>query len=408
MVRLRKQGQREAGRLWRQVKADDLDGTFPLGQLELTVSTLQREAARLSSAYLSTFIASELGEPERPPALSVWDKAFGGGDLREALRSAVIKTKQAIGEGDDPREATNRNRIVLVNDVGLFIDTAARESLRQGMEQDDRIVGYQRALKGTCGACAGSRSYEAFSPNAPVVQLMYHPNCQCVAEPVVTGQPPVKVLDRSGTPVEGMAKYDSAIHGSARAALATAERKALDDTLDAIRKAHRWPEDKTLPIRPVDGGSRGSFRHRVGEPQEIGIREGLGAKQTSTSFAHEMGHFLDNLLGKQLLDDGVVASRNFISQAPEFTAAKSGTASAMREFLAVARSSPTMRLAKSSLEKNAPKDWAYVNAPEEIWARAYSQWITKRASPGEGSWEIGDFGPVSKALEKVLRAAKLR
>jgi hypothetical protein len=190
MVRLRQQGQREAGRLWGRVKPDDLDGTFPLGQLELTVSALQREAARLSSAYLSTFIASELGEPERPPALSVWDKAFGGGDLREGLRSAVIKTKVAIGEGEDPQRATKNSRAILVSDVGLFIDTAARESLRQGMEMDDRIVGYQRALKGTCGACSGSTSYEAFSPNAPVAPLNVHPNCQCVAEPVVTGKSP--------------------------------------------------------------------------------------------------------------------------------------------------------------------------------------------------------------------------
>jgi hypothetical protein len=125
-----------------------------------------------------------LGEPERPPALSVWDKAFGGGDLREALRSAVIKTKVAIGEGDDPREATNRNRIVLVNDVGLFIDTAARESLRQGMEMDERIVGYQRALKGTCGACAGNVAVET-SVELPSIPLRIHPNCQCVTEPVV-------------------------------------------------------------------------------------------------------------------------------------------------------------------------------------------------------------------------------
>jgi hypothetical protein len=186
MIRLRQQGQREAKRIWNGVNPDDLDATFNLGQLELTVSTLQREAARLSSAYLSTFIASELGEPERPPALSVWDKAFGGGDLREALRSPVIKAKMLIKDGSRPRVAVSLVRPILVSDVGLFIDTAARESLRQGMEMDDRIVGYQRALKGTCGACAGSRTYEAFSENAPVVPLMVHPNCQCVAEPVVT------------------------------------------------------------------------------------------------------------------------------------------------------------------------------------------------------------------------------
>jgi hypothetical protein len=206
MVRLRQQGQREAGRLWGRVKPDDLDGTFPLGQLELTVSTLQREAARLSSAYLSTFIASELGEPERPPALSVWDKAFGGGDLREGLRSAVIKTKVAIGEGEDPQRATRNSKAILVSDVGLFIDTAARESLRQGMEMDDRIVGYQRALKGTCGACAGNVAVET-SVELPSIPLRIHPNCQCVTEPVVTGRPanhlnPTKLSSRNANAMQ--------------------------------------------------------------------------------------------------------------------------------------------------------------------------------------------------------------
>jgi hypothetical protein len=188
MVRLRQQGQREAKRIWNGVNPDDLDATFPLGQLELTVSTLQREAARLSSAYLSTFIASELGEPERPPALSVWDKAFGGGDLREGLRSAVIKTKAAIGEGEDPRRATKAGRKVLVSDVGLFIDTAARESLRQGMEMDPRIEGWQRSITGTCGACSGDVAVEV-STQLPSIPLNIHPSCRCVTVPVLVGLP---------------------------------------------------------------------------------------------------------------------------------------------------------------------------------------------------------------------------
>ncbi len=187
MIRLRKQGQREARRIWNGVSPDALDATFNVGSLEMTVTTLQREAARLSSAYLASFVASELGEPERPPPLNVWDKAFGGGDLRTALRSPVIKAKTLIGEGVEPREATNRARVVLVNDVGLFIDTAARESLRQGMVDDDRIEGYVRAIKGTCAACAGMAEASVAAPGTP---LEIHPGCQCVAEPVTRPESP--------------------------------------------------------------------------------------------------------------------------------------------------------------------------------------------------------------------------
>ncbi len=188
MLRLRRQGQREAKRYWRQVNPDALDATFPLGQLELTVSTLQREAARLSSAYLASFIASELGEPERPPALSVWEKTFNGNPLREGLRSAVINAKGLIKDGEDPRTATRNSKAILVSDVGLFIDTAARESLRGGMEMEPRIEGWQRSITGTCGACAGDVAVET-SVELPSVPLLVHPNCQCVTVPVITGAP---------------------------------------------------------------------------------------------------------------------------------------------------------------------------------------------------------------------------
>jgi hypothetical protein len=188
MVRLRQQGQREAKRIWNGVNPDDLDATFNLGTLELTVTTLQREAARLSSAYLSTFIASELGEPERPPALSVWDKTFGGNPLREGLRSAVINAKARIKDGEDPQTATTKSREILVSDVGLFIDTAVRESLRQGMEMDLRIEGWQRSITGTCGACAGDVGVEV-STQLPSIPLNIHPNCQCVTVPVLIGRP---------------------------------------------------------------------------------------------------------------------------------------------------------------------------------------------------------------------------
>jgi hypothetical protein len=188
MVALRRRGQTEARRIWADVSPENLDGTFPVGTLELMVSTLQREAARLSSAYLMSFLASELGHPTTPPPVTVWRRAWGGGDLRTGLRSAVIKAKVAIREGTDPREAVKNARVTLINDVGLFIDTAARESLRSGMEFDERIEGWQRVIKGTCGACAGDVAVEV-SVNLPSVPLHVHPNCQCVTQPVITGLP---------------------------------------------------------------------------------------------------------------------------------------------------------------------------------------------------------------------------
>jgi hypothetical protein len=296
MVRLRQQGQREAKRIWNGVNPDDLDATFNLGTLELTVTTLQREAARLSSAYLSTFIASELGEPERPPALSVWDKAFGGGDLREALRSAVIKTKQAIGEGDDPREATNRNRIVLVNDVGLFIDNAARESLRQGMEMDDRIVGYQRALKGTCGACAGNVAVET-SVELPSIPLRIHPNCQCVTEPVVQPSKPRDAFH--GRRINFGSRQDmldmQGYVGSRRSFVmnerlrAGAKPDAEIGKIDGVLR-RAAPLEKPVEVR----------RGIIGKPDELGIKPGNTVVDRGFGSTSDMRIYVENFMEKRV------------------------------------------------------------------------------------------------------------
>ena len=132
MVRLRRQGQAEAKRTWARVRPDDIDGTFNVGVLELTVAALQKEATRLSSAYLASYLSSELGEEVRPPALMVPAGTFNDKPLRDGLRSAVIEAKLRIGDGMEPREAVNVSRATLVNAVGLTIDTSARESLRPG------------------------------------------------------------------------------------------------------------------------------------------------------------------------------------------------------------------------------------------------------------------------------------
>jgi hypothetical protein len=349
--------------MWIGVDPDDLDATFNLGTLELTVTTLQREAARLSSAYLSTFIASELGEPERPPALSVWDKAFGGGDLREALRSAVIKTKQAIGEGEDPTKATRKNRMVLVNDVGLFIDTAARESLRQGMEMDDRIVGYQRALKGTCGACAGNVAVET-SVELPSIPLRIHPNCQCVTEPVV---------GMKGTPVVPQRGL--------------AERAA--PAFNALAR-HRWPRRDSIPIREVE--TPDEFVHKGIFPQEIRVKRGQSARELNTSIAHEGGHYLDMLMvDRKILEN---LGQKFLSGKPT---------PEMREVLRIARASETMK----RIKRDYPADAKYLNRSDEIWARAYAQWQGFPETKAEWAWSAEEFRPIARAIEKVLRARGL-
>jgi GNAT superfamily N-acetyltransferase len=192
MVKLRRTGQAEAKRVWQRVNPDDIDGTFDVGRLAISVAALQKEATRLSSAYLASYLTSELGEETRPPPLMVQTTTFNDNPLREGLRSAAIKAKIRIGEGMEPRVAVKASRATLIADVGLFIDTSARESLRQGMEDDERIEGYHRAIRGTCGACAGMSDGSTLPAGTP---LEIHPDCQCVSEPKLTPQSQAQILN---------------------------------------------------------------------------------------------------------------------------------------------------------------------------------------------------------------------
>jgi hypothetical protein len=68
--------------------------------------------------------------------------------------------------------------------VSVDYDHAHRTALLDGLAADERFQGWQRAVTGTCGACAGDIAVEV-STNLPSIPLQVHPNCQCVTEPVI-------------------------------------------------------------------------------------------------------------------------------------------------------------------------------------------------------------------------------
>jgi hypothetical protein len=153
------------------------------------LATGQREAVRASAGYLSAFISSELGQ--RTTARTFDSRIYAGKSrdgrsLTESLRSPVIGTLAALKAGLGPEEALKAglNRAVRMVEVDLM--HAARSSLNDAMESDERVEGWQRAVRGTCGACMGDIAVEV-SVQLPSIPLHVHPNCQCVTQPVVVG-----------------------------------------------------------------------------------------------------------------------------------------------------------------------------------------------------------------------------
>lgn len=101
--------------------------------------------------------------------------------LRAVVQSGLtVKMEVARGVPDPIRYGLDRAK----RQVGVDFDAAHRQALLGAIDADDRFDGWQRALRGTCGACAAVASHVEHG-----IHFAVHPGCHCVSEPVVKGVP---------------------------------------------------------------------------------------------------------------------------------------------------------------------------------------------------------------------------
>lgn len=162
----------------------DLDDERWVGDTARRVAQAQTDAVRATSGYLSAFATLELGTRQvvRADAADYAGRARDGRPLEEALRSPVIGTKAALKLGEPVDAAVRAGFARARTAVGMDIDQAARHALSDAIARDDRFSGWQRALAGTCGACAA----RARGPESGT-RFQVHPGCRCVQEPTVRG-----------------------------------------------------------------------------------------------------------------------------------------------------------------------------------------------------------------------------
>jgi hypothetical protein len=173
---------------WRRVRIEELEQTYAawLALVAAATTGAQANAVRASASYLTAFLASETRKPQPVPVIDAGDYvgvSRDGRAIRDALASPLIGVKVALRDQRGTTFALNAGKLRALRMVGLDIDQAARKSLQAAMVEDDRITGYQRAVKGTCGACLGA----AVGPEDADSDFEIHPNCQCVPEPRVRG-----------------------------------------------------------------------------------------------------------------------------------------------------------------------------------------------------------------------------
>jgi hypothetical protein len=143
---------------------------------------------RLTGAYLTAFLRSELGRPVTGPAIdpgAYVGSSRTGKPLDVAITDTVITVKKAIAAGHPPNDAFDVGRAQAERLAITETMDTARAALSDSIHSDPRIVGWHRVTAGGCGAClaAATRTYRDHEP------LRVHDNCRCGAEPIVADVP---------------------------------------------------------------------------------------------------------------------------------------------------------------------------------------------------------------------------
>lgn len=147
----------------------------------------QITAVRATSGYLAAFLALELGTPTRGPSIdseTYSGLSRDGRPLTESLRSPLIGTFRKLKEGEPPESALSYGLNRATRMVGMDFDQSHRSALLQTIDADERFDGWNRAIRGGCGACTAKAQGLSHDLWFPV-----HPGCQCVAEPNVKDVP---------------------------------------------------------------------------------------------------------------------------------------------------------------------------------------------------------------------------
>jgi hypothetical protein len=170
-------------------------------------------------------------------------------------------------------------------------------------------------------------------------------------------------------------------------------RKKGESYTDYATRARAWA---ARPVRP-----------------EILVVDRGGDNTDPLSFLHELGHRID------AVNQHVYASRRGAIAAAGHRTVTDPDAPLWDEFFTAARATPTIRDAAQHYRD--PEYLAYFRSPEEIWARAYSQWAAgvakhpsaraaldaMRTKDARYQWPDDEFATLASLVERVLRARGL-
>jgi hypothetical protein len=174
-------------------------------------------------------------------------------------------------------------------------------------------------------------------------------------------------------PVSDITRFD-------QATIIPARREAYEEVLSEIDGLHGFPagsRDCVVELVPSEGdGLVGQFRPMKpgtgpdpdGQfPTWVTVSE-TGLRDESLTLTHELGHRLD-------MDMVPGGGYDYYTN---------GDTPAVNTFFGSVAQTPTLR---GAIENNGPEYGAYLGNRQEVWARAYSQWVaTKSSDSRTGGW----------------------
>lgn len=379
VIGIRKSLQDQAKTIWPTIQQFD-DSEWP-SRMAAAVEQAQTDAVRATSGYLGAVLTLETGVRTAP--LPIDPKRYAGltengVKLSEAFRSPFIGVLWKLKEGEDYQAALKYGLNRATRMVGVEYDWAHRQSMLDAIAEDDRFVGWTRAVAGTCGACAAAAGGSVSGD----LHFEVHPDCQCVSEPEVR---PSRSADKVQVVEKPRAGVTQSVDGAGNVLF----------------------DDMCLP-RPPElqyGGTDSRLALGEYDPDLKIVRIGniSNAEDAASTFVHEYGHWLD--LGNQFGFAKQRGGKYFFGKADDvsfdtFTAAKE----AREELVDALRKSDAFQAMEReivdldasdldpSLVSSETKFREYLMRDEELVARFFQQWIGETQPSMKASWDSWKYG----------------
>lgn len=184
--------------------------------------------------------------------------------------------------------------------------------------------------------------------------------------------------------------------------------RALDkigEVLDVPDDGHRIPVSEGRMAGGWEGGYSTHFdtltRALIGEKIEID----QATLDAAGTFVHEYGHYLDSHHFPG------AAARSPFATSPGATGTDPAFDAAMARVMDAAQRSAGWR--RIEQQPNLANKYDYWLSPEEVWARAFHQWVATRTGDqamlariigDPRQWDPADFAPIADAIDDVFRA----